>query len=65
LIFPLQYGCVASPIHGCGFTGSGSEALVIYSLTITELLLDDKYDAFDWLNVLGLASFKNFKICNN
>jgi hypothetical protein len=47
LIFLLQSGCVVSPIPGCGVAGSVSEDSVLYLLTITELLSDEKYDVFD------------------
>jgi hypothetical protein len=64
LIFLLQSGCVVSPILDYGVARIGPAASVMYLLTITELLSDEKYDSFDWLDIPGLASFKNFKICN-
>jgi hypothetical protein len=47
LIFLLQFGCVVSPIPGCGVLGSGYESSIMYLLTITEMLLEEKYDSFD------------------
>ena len=42
---------IVSPIHGCRVARSEYEALVLYLSTIIEMLLDEQYDAIEWLDI--------------
>jgi len=48
------------PIPGLGLQGPNSGTFFLYLLAIIELLLDEKYDDVDWLDVPWFGTLFNF-----